>query len=81
MCVNKITLQIVQSAEKGLHIQSFVFPKLPETPLDCCSRRPSGKVHILFRSLNIPEIIQLATHLQGNSAAYRYISAHSCGHL
>lgn len=81
MGVNKITLQIVQSAEKGLLFQSFVFTKLPKTTLDSCSRRPSGKVHFLSRSLNIPDIIKLATRLQVNSAAHRYFSANSSGHL
>lgn len=78
MGVNKITLQIVQSAEKWWHIQSFAFPK---RTLDSCSRRPSGKVNILFISLNIPDIIKPATHLQANFAAHRYFSGHSSGHL
>lgn len=81
MGVNKISLRIVQSAEKGLHIQSFAFPKLPKTSSDSCSRRASGKVQILFRSLNIPDIIRLATHSQVNSAAHRYFSARCSGHL
>lgn len=73
-------MKIVQSAERGYIFKALYFQNYQKT-LHSCWGRPSGKIGILCRSLNVPDIIKLATHLQVSSATYRYFCTHSSGHV
>lgn len=79
--VNKKSLCKLYTQLKGFTYSKLCISKTTKKTSDSCRGRPSGKVCILFRSLNIPDIIKCATYLQVNSATYKYLPTHPRDHL